>query len=119
MGRLKAIGSPLTTLRPTLGSLAPIERTKAAERMATSPWRRWYNSARWRALRRVIFARDLYTCQWPGCGFTTADTSRLVADHRDPHRGDELLFWNEGNLQTLCKPHHDSGKQRAERAAMR
>lgn len=119
MGRLKAIGSPLQTLRPTLGSLAPIERSKGAERLAASPWRRWYNSARWQALRRATFLRDLYTCQWRGCGFTSADTSRLIADHRQPHRGDEQLFWDADNLQTLCKPCHDRHKQRAERAAMR
>jgi 5-methylcytosine-specific restriction endonuclease McrA len=96
-----------------------VERSATASRQLFAPWRSWYKSARWRALRLVIFARDLYTCQWRGCGFTTADTSLLVADHVDPHRGDERLFWSTDNLQTLCKPCHDRHKQRAERAAMR
>ncbi|MEH3103448.1 MAG: HNH endonuclease signature motif containing protein [Sphingomonas phyllosphaerae] len=116
MGKLKAIGSNLSKLKPTLGSLPPVERTASAERQLFSPWRTWYKSARWRALRLLVFARDLYTCQWRGCGFTTANTSLLVADHRKPHRGDEGLFWDFDNLQTLCKPCHDRHKQRVERA---
>ena len=116
MGKLKAIRGQLSTLKPSLGMLAPVERTEAQERSLFAPWRKWYTTARWRALRLTIFARDLFTCQWPGCGFTTANTSLLVADHRDPHGGDEQLFWDEGNLQTLCKPCHDRHKQRAERA---
>lgn len=41
----------------------------------------------------------------------------LVADHRRRHNGDANLFWDEGNLQTLCKPCHDGPKQRAEQGA--
>ncbi|TCP94461.1 HNH endonuclease [Sphingomonas sp. PP-CE-1A-559] len=119
MGKLKAIGSTLTRLKPTMGSLAPVERNADADRRFFKPWRKWYKSARWQALRITVFIRDLYTCQWPGCGFTSADTSRLVADHCEPHRGDERLFWLLANLQTLCKPCHDSRKQRAERSALR
>jgi 5-methylcytosine-specific restriction endonuclease McrA len=119
MGKLKAVGSQLTRLKPTIGMLRPIERTETQERMLFAPWRKWYNTARWRALRLVVFARDLYTCQRPGCSFTSANTSQLVADHREPHHGDEQLFWDQDNLQTLCKPCHDRWKQRAERAAFR
>jgi 5-methylcytosine-specific restriction endonuclease McrA len=119
LGKLKAIGSGLPRLKPMIGSLAPVERSQDADRQFFSPWRSWYKSARWRALRLVVFARDLYTCQWPGCGFTTANTSILVADHREPHRGDEARFWDVEGLQTLCKPCHDRHKQRAERQAAR
>ncbi|WP_419827673.1 HNH endonuclease [Sphingomonas sp.] len=61
--------------------------------------------------------RDLFTCQI--CGLIEPDTSQLAADHREPHRGDEALFWDETNLQCLCKPCHDSVKQREENAARR
>nr|WP_246705146.1 HNH endonuclease [Rhizobium sp. RM] len=54
-----------------------------------------------------------------GCGRVDGNTSRLVADHKMPHRGDEQLFWNENNLQCLCKPCHDRLKQKQERAAGR
>ncbi len=36
-----------------------------------------------------------------------------VADHVIPHKGDEQLFWF-GELQSLCKPHHDGTKQQQE-----
>jgi 5-methylcytosine-specific restriction endonuclease McrA len=116
MGKLKAIGGHLTPLAPTLGYLPQVERGSAAERSIFAPWRKWYGTARWRALRMVVFVRDGFTCQWPGCGRIEANTSKLVADHRTPHRGDEALFWDEDNLQTLCKPCHDKHKQRAERS---
>ncbi len=35
-------------------------------------------------------------------------------DHIVPHRGDVNRFWN-GELQSLCKWHHDAIKQEAER----
>ncbi|WP_040210818.1 HNH endonuclease [Clostridium polynesiense] len=30
-----------------------------------------------------------------------------VVDHKLPHRGDKVLFWNENNWQSLCKSCHD------------
>ncbi|WBU28360.1 HNH endonuclease [Rhodopseudomonas palustris] len=68
--------------------------------------------ARWAALRLRIFPRDNYTCR--RCDRVEGDTSLLVCDHVDLHRGNEQLFWHEGNLQTLCKPCHDKHKQREE-----
>lgn len=38
-----------------------------------------------------------------------------VADHVRPHRGDAALFWDETNLQSLCRPHHDRDKQATEK----
>ena len=37
-----------------------------------------------------------------------------VCDHIRPHRGNEALFWDQGNLQCLCAPCHSGEKQRAE-----
>jgi 5-methylcytosine-specific restriction endonuclease McrA len=54
----------------------------------------------------------------PGCGRIEADTSKLVADHIMPHRGDERLFWDEANLQCLCKACHDGVKQAAEQGSV-
>ena len=31
-----------------------------------------------------------------------------VVDHIVPHRGDQTLFWDEDNWQSLCKRHHDT-----------
>jgi 5-methylcytosine-specific restriction protein A len=85
---------------------------------ASTPWKRWYNTSRWRALRLKIFLRDLFTCQMAGCSRLEGDTSKLVCDHVKPHRGNEALFWDEANLQTLCKPCHDKAKQREEQATL-
>jgi len=41
-----------------------------------------------------------------------------VADHIQPHKGNPALFYDPANLQTLCKPHHDSAKQRWERLGL-
>ena len=31
-----------------------------------------------------------------------------VVDHRVPHRGDKVLFWDRNNWDSLCKPCHDA-----------
>ena len=85
--------------------------------MRGQAWRRWYSTARWRALRLLIFLRDHHTCQSAGCGFI-GDAWELVCDHKRAHRRDETLFWDEANLQTLCKACHDGVKQREEQASM-
>lgn len=85
-----------------------------AQRSAEQHWRPWYSTRRWRKLRWECLVRDLFTCQWPGCGRLVADTSHLVADHKVPHRGDPALFWNIANLQCLCAPCHNSAKRKLE-----
>lgn len=115
MARLKTLPSMLSTLPPSLGYLDAPAQSRSANRSFFSPWRKWYATTRWRKLRMAILTRDLFTCQRPECGRTIADTSQLVADHKVPHRGDEALFWDEGNLQTLCRACHDGVKQREER----
>ncbi|MFG1256325.1 HNH endonuclease signature motif containing protein [Xanthobacter flavus] len=68
-------------------------------------------------MRERVFTRDLFGCQMPACGKVISNRRQLVCDHVRPHRGDPALFWDEGNLQTLCKPCHDGAKQSAERRA--
>lgn len=90
--------------------------SRSRERDAALPWRVWAKTARWQRLRWSVLVRDLFTCR--KCGRTEADTSRLVADHIVPHRGDERLFWDENNLQCLCKNCHDSVKQAEEQSSL-
>jgi 5-methylcytosine-specific restriction endonuclease McrA len=82
------------------------------------PWKAWYKTARWQRVRQAIFLRDRYTCQYRECGRLEGNTSRLVCDHIEPHRGNDALFWGEGNLQTLCKPCHDRLKQAEEQSSL-
>lgn len=112
MGKLKALRPRVAALPSRLNFVADAHG-HSAER---EPWRAWYKLARWARLRIRIFVRDGYACQMQGCGITTA---RPIADHIKPHRGDPGLFWDEGNIQTLCKPCHDSRKQAAEAADRR
>jgi len=41
-------------------------------------------------------------CSAPGCL-----NPATVVDHVIPHRGDDRLFWDYGNLASLCKLCHD------------
>lgn len=82
----------------------------------TAPWRAWYGTARWRKLRWSILVRDLFTCR--RCGLLEGNTSQLVADHVRPHRGDQRLFWDEANLQAMCKACHDRTKQVEEQGTL-
>ncbi len=111
MGRLSNLGSGLASLPPRL-KRAP---DKQGHDQVAEFWRPWYWTSRWRKLRLAILRRDLFTCQ--RCGRIEADTAQLVCDHKQPHRGDEALFWDEGNLQTLCAPCHNGAKQRDEKRA--
>ena len=80
--------------------------------MPTSrPWRAWYSSVRWLRMREWQLANH------PLCAFCLEQdlvTPADVVDHVKPHKGDAGLFWDAGNLQSLCKVHHDSTKQRIE-----
>jgi len=116
VGRLTVVPLRLA-VAPSRGNLKPYA-SRSAERWATRVSRPWYNSARWRALRMEVLTEALFTCANPACRKIEHDTSRLVADHKVPHRDDEDLFWNKANLQCLCKACHDSAKQRAERQGM-
>jgi len=67
----------------------------------------------WRAARKRFLAR------YPLCKYCISEGKVEVAtvvDHVKPHRGDQALFWDEGNWQSLCKTHHDSTKQAEEKS---
>jgi len=41
----------------------------------------------------------------------TLENPRVV-DHIIPHKGNQKLFWDPQNWQTLCKAHHDEKTRR-------
>lgn len=43
-------------------------------------------------------------------------TAAEVVNHKIPHRGDQVLFWSRENWESLCKRHHDSDAQIAEKS---
>ncbi len=50
------------------------------------------------------------------CSKSAITRLATVVDHIIPHSGDKRLFWHRANWQPLCKPCHDSVKQRQERS---
>lgn len=75
---------------------------------------RLYCTAAWRRLRVAQLTEH------PLCRMCEALGQLVIAtvcDHVVPHRGDLALFYAETNLQSLCKPCHDSHKQAQEHNA--
>lgn len=112
MARLAKLPPRMATMGSKLS--APVEAARSQRRRVETPWRRWYDTARWKRLRWSVLLRDMFICQM--CRRTEADTSKLVADHKVPHRGDARLFWDAEQVQCLCATCHSSTKQREERA---
>lgn len=75
------------------------------------PWLRLYGTARWQRMRATQLTAEPL-CRFCLDGETV--TAATVADHIKPHRGDEALFWDVGNLQSLCASCHSRHKQREE-----
>ena len=78
--------------------------------MASHETARLYGTAAWQKRRAYQLTIE------PLCWMCKAEgrvTEATVADHDPPHKGSVDAFWN-GPLKSLCKPHHDSDKQRIE-----
>ena len=58
---------------------------------------------RWRKARKEHLQREPICRLCLGSGRTTAGS---VVDHITPHRGDQQLFWDRTNWQTLCVTCH-------------
>lgn len=113
MAKLSNLGPLVQPLRPVL-SYGDDHSGTHKSRDQAQHWRRWYKTADWQRLRWSVLSRDLFTCR--RCGRIEADTSQLVADHIDPHRGDRAKFWDADNLQCLCAPCHNGAKQAEEKS---
>lgn len=98
------------------GAALTQRRAYDARRYALQPWRNWYKLARWLTLRRLQLAAHPLCCMCLDAG---VERFACVADHVVAHRGNAALFFDPGNLQSLCKPHHDRAKQRQEAAERR
>lgn len=67
---------------------------------------RGYNY-KWQVARLHHLRSKPLCCMCEAQGLTVLAT---VVDHIIPHEGDQSLFWDMDNWQSLCKPHHDSDK---------
>ena len=95
----------LRSLKPTLRRLEPATRTLAAP---SSDWHALYSHRAWRRRSAQQLADEpLCRACWHMDGrYVQAE----VADHVTPHRGDRDKFFT-GELQSLCKHHHDQWKK--------
>lgn len=69
-----------------------------------------YLTPRWRNARRAYLAEHPLCAICQRQGRATAAT---VVDHRKPHGGDLVLFWDRSNWQAVCASCH-SGVKRIE-----
>ncbi len=111
---------PRTSFAPDRRAF-PTDQAKGPKPVQQSqPWKAWYKTARWRRLREEVLIRDAYTCKRTGqvCGGKHPAPDSPVVNHKRPHRGDERLFWDIENLETVSKAVHDSAIQREEQASL-
>jgi 5-methylcytosine-specific restriction endonuclease McrA len=67
-----------------------------------------YSSPQWRALR------DAHLAECPIC--TRCGRLAEIAHHVTEHQGDPELFYNAGNLESLCRVCHEQHHRRAAHA---
>lgn len=63
-------------------------------------------------------ARERFLSLNPLCVYCERNnrvTVATVVDHIIPHKGDQVLFWDESKWQSLCASCHSSVKQREEK----
>lgn len=64
---------------------------------------RLYNSSEWQVLRSAQLVKEPWCAD---CLYNNAKQLATDVDHIRAHRGDPKLFFDEQNLQSLCKRHH-------------
>lgn len=98
--------------RPGCAALVPSglcrEHQHQENRRRGSSTRQGYGQA-WRRAR-AQWLRDHPLCEQ--CKREGRTTLATVVDHVLPHRGDQALFWNQNNWQSMCKPDHDAKTMR-------
>lgn len=119
MARLTHL-QPRTTFAPDRRAF-PTDQAKGPKPVQHSqPWKAWYKTARWRRLRQEVLTRDNYTCQRTGqvLGGKHPAPDSPVVNHKRPHRGDPVLFWDIENLEVVAKSVHDSAIQSEEQSSL-
>ena len=101
----------LQMLKPRIQMAQPriktIQQTRNPEAEQRTRGRKWMDTrARWFADHPLcVMCQDMKPSRV---------TAAEVVDHIIPHKGDQTLFWDESNWQSLCKPHHDGEKAEQE-----
>ena len=103
----------LTMLKPRLATA----KTSATQHVVTS----WRHSGMTSAQRGYGYqwqkARAKFLHENPLCVYCEREgriTAATVVDHIEPHRGNQELFWDKNNWQSLCAHCHNSVKAKEE-----
>lgn len=91
------------TYRPP-GAPTPQQQQRRYDQMRGTAHERGYG-AQWQKARLLYLAEHPLCVE---CARAGAVRPATVVDHVEPHRGDPVKFWDVGNWQALCKPHHDA-----------
>lgn len=75
-------------------------------------WRRLYSTPAWRSLRARKRRENPLCERCEAHGFVIA---AAAVNHRIPHKGDLVLFFDYANLQSVCTACHDGPIQSEER----
>jgi len=78
-------------------------------------WHGLYDTALWKRLRYNQL-EIMPLCAY--CIDQGLTTEARIVDHIKPHKGDISIFYDQANLQSLCKKCHDSHKQRLEKSGI-
>jgi 5-methylcytosine-specific restriction endonuclease McrA len=102
---------------PGIGDRKQRPHPRSAEAEA---YRRLYRDPRWcgpHGVRQQSLLRDLYTCQRCNCLLVSGNRHHpraAVVNHKKPHKGDEVLFFDLDNTEAVCKSCHDALIQKEE-----
>ncbi|AGN78495.1 HNH endonuclease [Pseudomonas sp. GD03651] len=109
-GRLKTLDS---RIKESIGTRIKVVSPGSWRSGMTSSQRGY--DYKWQKAREQ-YLRDNPLCVY--CERSGRTTAASVVDHIVAHRGDMILFWDQANWQSLCKPCHDSVKQAEEAAGL-
>jgi 5-methylcytosine-specific restriction protein A len=87
-------------------------REHDARRRTEQPWRAWYRTARWLALRAAQLRKQPLCERCLQRGVVCAAT---VVHHTIAHKGDAAIFWDHTRYASSCAPCHNRDEQRIER----
>lgn len=108
-GRLSTVPKRLSSVPPQIESKVDISSWRGSSNGGATA--RGY-TYRWEQYRKR------YLQQHPLCVYCEREgrvTAANVVDHIEPHQGNQSLFWDSSNHQSLCKTCHDSTKAKEER----
>ena len=109
------------TLRPCLeprcgtyveSGRCPVHAAQYEHQRGNWAVRRWYRTARWRQLRRLVLTEEP-TCRECAAEGRPCEPATDV-HHIDKHGGDFRKFFDRNNLRGMCHAHHARYTQRGE-----